>query len=84
MNNEIYKTKIVYDGFYTPTFYKIGDFVKKYFNNNDLIIVADAKKGFYNFKFGYKRKYVSNIEEINKKYKIYMKNGYWILKGSDE
>lgn len=75
-NKNIYKVKEKLLGDYTLDIENIGNYIRKYFNNDNYIIVQDSQKGWYNFKIG-SRKYDDSINQINENYKIYLKEGYW-------
>lgn len=73
----IYKTKKWQDG--DIYFEAINNYIRKYFNDNNLIVIKDdiSNTAFYrNFKIGCKR-YNNKIEEINKKYKLDEDEEYW-------
>ena len=61
----------------------IGNYIRKYFDNNNYIVVPNTDKGFYNFLIGCK-KYDSIITQINKEYKLISEEGYWHFFKVDE
>ena len=74
----IVKLKAIYLADMTLNTKNISDYIKKYFGKN-YIIEQDKDLGWYNFKIGNKKYEDRLLQEINEKYKVYLKEGYWYL-----
>lgn len=64
--------------------HEMSDYIRNYFNNDDYYVTSDSKLGWYNFEIGNNRMWETELNRINKQYKVFLEDGYFIFGKVDD